>query len=48
MAWIKFNPMTEKDLYPFVETVSSAIVEVACWQMIGYSLIIPMVFEIKG
>ncbi len=38
---------TEKDIYPFLETVPSAITEIAHWQMLGYSLVIPMVFEIK-
>ncbi|WP_333784083.1 DsrE family protein [Thermocrinis sp.] len=38
---------SEKDLYPFVETVPSAITEIAYWQQMGYSLLIPMVFEIR-
>ncbi len=47
MALTQLYGATEKDLHPFVETVPSAIVEVAHWQMMGYSLIIPMVFEIR-
>ncbi|WP_448583784.1 DsrE family protein [Thermocrinis sp.] len=38
---------SEKDVYPFVETVPSAITEIAHWQQMGYALLIPMVFEIR-
>jgi hypothetical protein len=47
MAAEQIYGLSEKDFYPFVELVPSAITEIAHWQQQGYSLIIPQVFEIK-
>ncbi len=40
--------LTEKDFYPFVELVPSAIPEILYWQQKGYGLLIPNVIEIRG
>ncbi|MFN7065234.1 MAG: DsrE family protein [Aquificaceae bacterium] len=39
--------LSEKEFYPFVELVPSAITEIIHWQLQGYALMIPQVFEIK-
>ncbi|MCX8164457.1 MAG: DsrE family protein [Aquificaceae bacterium] len=39
--------LSERDFYPFVELVPSAITEIIHWQMQGYALMIPQVFEIR-
>ncbi|WP_448587614.1 DsrE family protein [Thermocrinis sp.] len=48
MALVQLYGYSEKDIYPFVETVPSAITEIAHWQHMGYALLIPMVFEIRN
>lgn len=47
MAAEQVYGLKEKDFYPFVELVPSAITEIAHWQQLGYGLIIPQVFEIR-
>lgn len=37
--------LSDRDFYPFVELVPSAIVEIAHWQQEGYALVIPMLFD---
>ncbi len=39
--------LSEKDFYPFVELVPSAITELLYWQQKGYGFLIPMVFEVR-
>ena len=41
----QFYGMSEKDFYPFVELVPSAITEILYWQQKGYGFLIPMVLE---
>ena len=47
MALTQLYGYSEKDVYPFVEVVPSAITEVAHWQHMGHALVIPMVFELR-
>lgn len=47
MAAEQIYGLSEKDFYPFVELVPSAITEIIHWQMQGYALMIPQVFEIR-
>lgn len=47
MAAEQIYGLSEKDFYPFVELVPSAITEIIHWQLQGYALMIPQVFEIK-
>ncbi|RMH81292.1 MAG: hypothetical protein D6674_00345 [Acidobacteria bacterium] len=47
MAAEQVYGLSEKDFYPFVELVPSAITEIIHWQMQGYALMIPQVFEIR-
>ncbi len=47
MAAEQLYGLSEKDFYPFVELVPSAITEIAHWQQLGYGLVIPQVFEVR-
>ncbi|MEJ5338349.1 MAG: DsrE family protein [Aquificaceae bacterium] len=47
MAAEQIYGLSEKDFYPFVELVPSAITEIIHWQLQGYALMIPQVFEIR-
>lgn len=47
MAAEQIYGFSDKDFYPFVELVPSAITEIIHWQLQGYALIIPQVFEIR-
>lgn len=47
MAAEQVYGLSERDIYPFVELVPSAITEIIHWQMQGYALMIPQVFEIR-
>ncbi|ADO45387.1 Domain of unknown function DUF1791 [Hydrogenobacter thermophilus TK-6] len=47
MAAKQFYGYTEKDFYPFVTLVPSALTEIIHWQHLGYGLLIPQVLEVK-
>lgn len=47
MAAEQFYGYSEKDFYPFVSLVPSALTEVVHWQHMGYGLLVPQVIEIK-
>lgn len=47
MAAEQIYGFSDKDFYPFVELVPSAITEIIHWQLQGYALMIPQVFEIR-
>ncbi|MCS6998392.1 MAG: DsrE family protein [Aquificaceae bacterium] len=47
MAAEQVYGFSERDFYPFVELVPSAIVEIIHWQLQGYALMVPQVFEIR-
>ncbi|MEZ0361336.1 MAG: DsrE family protein [Hydrogenobacter sp.] len=47
MAARQFYGYSEKDFYPFVTLVPSALTELIHWQQMGYGLLIPQVLEVK-
>ncbi|MCS6957513.1 MAG: DsrE family protein [Aquificaceae bacterium] len=47
MAAEQIYGLSDKDFYPFVELVPSAITDIIHWQLKGYALMIPQVLEIR-